>query len=82
MAQKSNHAWEQIKQYLWVLIVFEYVVFCLGLLFGRNVGYKNSIFVSCLLGLFVAVCFFSVIFLNGFGIFLYKLMKKLSSIFK
>lgn len=77
MVKKEHPAFEQIKSYLWILILFEYVIFCLGILFGRTIGYKETLLISLIFGLFVASCFLIIIFLNWIGILIYKVFVKI-----
>jgi len=72
MDYQKNQAWEQIKNYLWILLMAEYVILFVGLIFGRSVGYQNTLIVSFVFGVFIACCFLSVICFNGIGFFFHR----------
>ena len=80
MSRQEKPAWEQIKSYLWLLLMMEYVIFFLCIIFGRSVGYKNTFVASSLLGFFIVICFIAVILLNGIGIFIYNVFHWLKRI--
>lgn len=76
--KKLNYSWEQIKLYLWVIFLFECVIFGLALMFSISQGFNNSIFsISLWIGLFFAICFVTIIFINLLVILVIKLIKNL-----
>ena len=74
--EKRSPSWDQIKLYLWVIFLFECVIFGLFLIFSISQGFYWSIFIAALwIGLFIAICFIAIILLNLVFIIIIKIFK-------
>jgi hypothetical protein len=70
--KKTNPTWEHFKLLIFVLFLCELILFLLGIIFGRVVGYKYTLAASFLFGVIVALCYALIIFANVVIIWLQK----------
>ncbi len=61
MEKPYSPAIEQLKIFLWVIVVVEAFIFGLALMWGGSVGYQLSLTVHFWIGLLVAIIFFILI---------------------
>ncbi len=66
--KKYNPTWEHIKLFIWVILIFELLLFCLALAVGKNAGFAFAFRVCFWLGLIIAAVFLSIFLLNFLGI--------------
>jgi ABC-type glycerol-3-phosphate transport system permease component len=76
LEKRFNPSLEQLKIFLWVVVVFEILILCLAIIVGNLVGYKLSFIAHSWLGLIVAVVFISIVIINILAIVLYRLYKR------
>jgi hypothetical protein len=79
-AKKHNPTWEHIKLYIWVILIFELLLFCLALVFGKNTNFSLAFNVCFWMGLIIAVVFLSILLLNLLGIVTFSFGERLKKI--
>ena len=75
--KKHNPAWEHIKLFFWVILIFELLLFCLALAVGKNTDFGFAFNVCLWLGLIVAVIFLSILLLNVVGIITFSFLERM-----
>lgn len=75
--KKHNPAWEHIKLYIWVILIFELLLFCLALVFGKFTDFGFAFSVCFWMGLILAVVFLSILLLNLLGIITFSFVERL-----
>ncbi len=75
--KKHNPAWEHIKLYIWVILIFELLLFCLALVFGKFTDFGFAFSVCFWMGLILAVVFLSILLLNLLGIVTFAFVERL-----
>ena len=43
MEKETKKKWDQIKLFLWIIFIFNVLIFFLAIIFGNNVGYILSL---------------------------------------
>ena len=76
-SKHHNPAWEHIKLYIWVILIFELLLFCLALVVGKSMDYRFAFSVCLWLGLTIAVVFLSILLLNLLGIVTFSFLKRI-----
>lgn len=79
--KKHNPAWEHFKLYIWVILIFELLLFCLALAVHKTTGFESAFRVSLWMGLVIAVVFLSILVLNVFGIIVFPFVERLQTAF-
>jgi len=75
--KKHNPAWEHIKLFIWVILIFELLLFCLALAVGKNTDFGFAFNVCLWLGLIIAVIFLSILLLNLVGIVTFSFIERI-----
>lgn len=75
--KKHNPAWEHIKLFVWVIVLFELLLFCLALIVGKHTDFGFAFNVCLWLGLTIAVVFLSILLLNIVGIVTFSFMGRI-----
>ena len=55
MEKPTNSFTDQIKIFLWSIFVVEFFAVCLGIIFGRLCGYRDSLFAHGILGAIIGI---------------------------
>ena len=79
--KKHNPAWEHIKLFFWVILIFELLLFCLALAVGKNTDFGFAFNVCLWLGLIIAVVFLFILLLNLLGIVTFSFLERLHAAF-
>jgi hypothetical protein len=79
-AKKHNPTWEHIKLYIWVILIFELLLFCLALVFWKNTDFSLAFNVCFWMGLIIAVVFLSILLLNLLGIATFSFGERLKKV--
>lgn len=64
MTRRNQPVWNHIKIILWVILLFELIVFGLAFLFGRYLGYRRAFIVCLWIGAIIGACFLAIFVLN------------------
>lgn len=75
--KKHNPAWEHIKLLIWVILIFELLLFCLALAVGKSTDFGFAFNVCLWLGLIVAIVFLSILLLNVFGVITFSFLERI-----
>ena len=76
-SKHHNPAWEHIKLFFWVILIFELLLFCLALVVGKNTDFGFAFNVCLWLGLVIAVVFLSILLLNLLGVGTLSFVKRI-----
>jgi hypothetical protein len=72
MERLTNPTWDHFKILLFVLFLIELVLFSMALIFGRLLGYEETLTACFWLGVIVAVCYASLVLVNVLIILFHK----------
>ena len=75
--KKHNPAWEHIKLFFGVILIFELLLFCLALAVGKQTDFGFAFNVCLWLGLIIAVIFLSILLLNILGIITFSFLERM-----
>ncbi len=75
--KKHNPTWEHIKLFIWVVLIFELLLFCLALVVGKHTDFRLAFNVCLWLGLIIAVIFLSILLLNLLGIVTFSFLERM-----
>ena len=76
-SKHHNPTWEHIKLFVWVILIFELLLFCLALVVGKNTDVGFAFNVCLWLGLTIAVVFLSILLLNLLGVGTLSFVKRI-----
>ena len=74
---KYNPAWEHIKLLIWVVLIFELLLFGLALAVGKSMDSGLAFRVCFWIGLIIAVVFLAILLLNLLGIVTFSLADRI-----
>jgi len=77
MIRRNQPVWDHIKLILWVVLLFELIVFGLAFLFGRYLGYRRVFIVCISIGTIIGGIFLAIFLLNLLEILLRRIFRKL-----
>ena len=75
--KQHNPTWEHIKLYMWVILIFELLLFCLALVFGKNTDFGLAFSACFWTRLILAAVFLSILLLNLLGIVTFSFAERL-----
>ena len=67
-SKRHNPAWEHVKLFIWVILIFELLLVGLALAVARHTDFGFAFKLFVWLGLIIAVVFLSILLLNLLGV--------------